>query len=88
MPPELEVVLRVLTALGAAGGIALLLRARVEKRKVKVETAKAEIDAAAAMAGTALSLIAPLREEIAACRVETSRLRKQLEGAPRDPGPE
>ena len=85
MPPELDIALRVLTTLGALGGITLLLRARAEKRKVKAETTRAEIDAAAAMAGTALSLIAPLREEIAQCQVDTARLRRLVSEQAFDP---
>ena len=87
VPPELDALLRILTSLGALTGAVLVLRAGAEKRKIKAETTRAEIDAAAAMAGTALSLIEPLREEIATCKVETLRLRQEIARHESGPGP-
>lgn len=78
MYPHLELALRIFTAIGGLAAIGMLLRIRLEKRKLKAETAKVDLDAQAVLAGTALSLVGPLREEITACHVETWRLKQLL----------
>lgn len=71
----LQLALNVLMPTGLLGALALLYRARSDKRNVDAGTAKTGVDAAAVISETALEMLAPLRAELRAAHDEVDELR-------------
>lgn len=67
-----------ITALGGLGAVVLLFRVRSENKKLTAEARKADADAVAVLSQSAISLLAPLRAEVAALQSKVSELNAQV----------
>lgn len=71
-------------ALGGIAGLASLLTIRVTRRKLASEGSKNEADAAKVLSDTAVSLLAPARQQVTDLQGQVEHLADQLDGAQRE----
>jgi hypothetical protein len=71
-------VIALLVAGGGGGGLYQILKVRSDRRNAHANTAKARAEAADILSDTALSLLEPLRDQLAALREELATMERKL----------
>ncbi len=79
LPDWLTILISLIVALGGGGGMYQLLTVRATKRSVSAGTDKMKIDAVDVLSDTALSLVMPLKEEVARLREQVAKLEVKLQ---------
>jgi hypothetical protein len=78
LPDWVTILVSVLLALGTGGGTASLLKLRSDKRQLAVGTEKMRMEAADILTESAVSLLAPLREELVRTNARVAELDLQV----------
>lgn len=79
--PIIIAIIAGVATIGAGGGVYSALTIRAQRRHLTAQADKADAETVTLIGTTAVQLLAPLREEIAAVRAEAGQVRTQLRRA-------